>query len=208
MAAETIVQEARRLMHLVENVLHFSRAERRQERLTLGPAPLAPLLRSALTAFAPVAEGARVRLRTSFDEEVVAMVDPHALRQIILNLLDNALKYGPAGQVVGVGVGHADGADDRGLLWVDDEGPGVAPEERERLWEPFVRGARDRGSGGSGIGLAVVRELARLMNGRAWVGDAPGGGARFAVELPLAPRGAAESVAAEPARIAAAWSAT
>ena len=189
-AAETIVQEARRLMHLVENVLHFARAERRLERLTLSAAPLAPLLRAALTAFAPVAEAGRVRLRTSLDESVVATVDPHALRQIVLNLLDNAIKYGPPGQVVGVGVGRADG-DGRALVWVDDEGPGVAPEDRERVWEPFVRGRDGSGGGGSGIGLAVVRELARLMGGRAWVGAAPGGGARFAVELPLAAAGLA-----------------
>ncbi|MFL5576585.1 MAG: sensor histidine kinase [Gemmatimonadaceae bacterium] len=188
-AAETIVHEARRLIHLVENVLHFARAERRLERLALAPAPLAPLLRSALTAFAPVAEGTRARLHASLDEDVVAIADPRALRQVVLNLLDNALKYGPSGQVVSVGAGRA--ADGRtALVWVDDEGPGVAPADRDRVWEPFVRGARGEGCEGSGIGLAVVRELAGLMNGRAWVGDAPGGrGARFAVELPLAGEG-------------------
>jgi signal transduction histidine kinase len=190
-AAETIVQEARRLIHMVENVLHFARSERRVERLSLEAAPLAPLLRSALAAFAPLAAAARARVRTELDESVVATVDPRALRQIALNLLDNALKYGPAGQRVTVGV-RREGA--HALLWVDDEGPGVAPEDRERVWAPFERAAaRVGGAPGSGIGLAVVRELAGLMGGRAWVEDAPPSsdgatarGARFAVALPLA----------------------
>ncbi|HET7457622.1 MAG TPA: HAMP domain-containing sensor histidine kinase, partial [Gemmatimonadaceae bacterium] len=188
-AAETIVQEARRLIHMVENVLHFARAERRVERLSLEAAPLAPLLRSALGAFAPLAAAARARVRAELDDGVVATVDPRAVRQIVLNLLDNALKYGPAGQLVTVGVRRAD--DGRSaLLWVDDEGPGVADADRERVWAPFERAPRGGhgAASGSGIGLAVVRELVGLMGGRTWIEDAPSPsrGARFVVELPLA----------------------
>ena len=74
-------------------------------------------------------------------------------------------------------------------VWVDDQGPGIPPGDRERVWERFWRLERDRGSpvAGTGIGLAVVRELVALHNGRAWVEDAPGGGARFVLELPAAP---------------------
>jgi signal transduction histidine kinase len=130
-----------------------------------------------------------VRVRAELDETVVATADPRAVRQIVLNLLDNALKYGPAGQLVTVGVRRS-GDDDRALLWVDDEGPGVAGADRARVWEPFERAPLRDGNGGgapgSGIGLAVVRELAGLMDGRAWVEDAPtSGGARFVVELPM-----------------------
>jgi signal transduction histidine kinase len=77
-------------------------------------------------------------------------------------------------------------------LWVDDQGPGVPPRDRERIFAPFVRLARDRvardhgeaSRPGSGLGLAVVRDLVALHGGRVWVEDAPGGGARFVVELP------------------------
>jgi signal transduction histidine kinase len=111
-----------------------------------------------------------------------------SFQQVLLNLLDNAMKYGPAGGAVRVTAALAPGAPGGGRVRVavEDEGPGVEPAERERIWEPFRRGARAVGSVavGSGIGLAVVREIVALHEGRAWVEDAPNGGARFVVELP------------------------
>ena len=78
----------------------------------------------------------------------------------------------------------------RARVWVDDEGQGIPPRERERVWSSFYRLDRDANSSvaGSGIGLYVVRELARLHGGDAWVEDAPGGGARFVLELNAAER--------------------
>jgi signal transduction histidine kinase len=188
-AAETVVQEARRLLQLVENVLHFAQAERGVVQLEPRATALAPVLGSVAAAFAPLAAAAHARLVTAVDDGAAALVDPSALRQIVLNLLDNAAKYGPPGQTVRLG------ADARGAwtrVWVEDGGPGVPAADRERVWEPFVRLARDRNAyatggqarTGSGIGLSVVRGLATRMGGRAWVEDGEGGGARFVVELP------------------------
>ncbi len=191
---EIMDQEARRLTHLVENLLHFSRSERQVTRLSPAPAPLAPLVSEALESFAPLAGARGVTLRTELADGVVASVDAEASRQVLLNLLDNAVKYGPPGQTVTVGLAAGDG---RARIWVDDEGPGIPAADRERIWERFWRLERDRGSAvaGTGIGLSVVRELVALHGGRAWVEDAPprtggsGGhrGARFVIELPLAP---------------------
>ncbi|CAA9319626.1 MAG: hypothetical protein AVDCRST_MAG11-1933, partial [uncultured Gemmatimonadaceae bacterium] len=188
-AAETIVQEARRLLRLVENVLHFAQAERGAVELEPRPTPLAPLLASVAAAFAPLAESARVRLATALDADATAVADPPALRQIALNLLDNAVKYGPPGQLVTLGASAAGPAV---RVWVEDGGPGVPEPDRERIWDPFVRLVRDRnayGVGGqartgSGIGLSVVRGLTTRMGGRAWVEPGAAGGARFVVELP------------------------
>src|SRR3989475_9770034 len=105
---EIIDQESRRLAHLVENLLHFSRSERRLARLSPAPAPLAPLLREAAESFAPLAAARSVTLCTALADAVVASVDADALRQMLLNLLDNAVKYGPAGQTVTLGVGVTD----------------------------------------------------------------------------------------------------
>src|SRR5579884_3432606 len=193
-----IDQEARRLTHLVENLLHFSRSERRAARLTLAPAALAPLVREAVDGFAPLAAARGVTLVAELAPGLVAAVDGDALRQMLLNLLDNAIKYGPAGQTVRVELAAAGSC---ARIAVDDEGPGIPPADRERVWERFWRLERDRGAAvaGTGIGLSVVRELAALHGGRAWVGDAPlrgragpqaGPGARFVIELPLAPDGA------------------
>jgi signal transduction histidine kinase len=176
-----INEESRRLTFLVENILHFSRAQRDANRLSPGPVEVGELVREIVDAFAPLAREAEFVTRA--EPGVVARIDRDACRQVLLNLLDNAAKYGPRGQTVQVGMAVVGFAV---RLWVADQGPGVPPEDRGRVWEPYRRLERDAGSatGGSGIGLAVVRDLVELHGGRAWVEDAPGGGARFVVELP------------------------
>ena len=189
---EIIDQEARRLTHLVENLLHFSRSERQVTRLSPAPAPLAVLVREAVEAFAPLAATRGITLTCDLADGLVALVDAEALRQMLLNLLDNAAKYGPPDQTVTVGLSATNG---RARLWVDDQGPGIPAADRERIWERFWRLERDRGSSvaGTGIGLSVVRELVALHGGRAWAEDAREGGARFVIELPLVAEGAPEA---------------
>ncbi|MGE5731822.1 MAG: sensor histidine kinase [Gemmatimonas sp.] len=188
-ATDVIVQEGRRLMHLVENILHFSRAERQMTRLGPEPLDLNHAIRGIIADWLPLANAAEMRVRTQFAADVHAVADPSALRQMVLNLLDNAVKYGPASQTVTIGT-TLNG--DRARLWVDDQGEGIPARERERVWSSFYRLDRHANSSvaGSGIGLYVVRELARLHGGDAWVEDAPGGGARIVIELPAAARAA------------------
>lgn len=199
-----IDQESRRLTHLVENILQFSRAERDVMQLSLHSAELAPIVREALDAFAPIARSRGVTVDATLDESVRAPVDADALRQILLNLVDNAVKYGPAGQTVRVTLGALPSvrlgdvtASDRIVLSVEDEGPGIPEDEVDRIWAPYYRLPKDaEGSiGGSGIGLSVVRDLAGRMGGRAFVvagaarrndGQKPSRGSRFVVELPRA----------------------
>jgi signal transduction histidine kinase len=178
-----IDQEARRLTHLVENLLHFSRSERQVTRIAPEPTSIAPLVQEVIEGFAPLAAARGVTLQAAVTEGLVAPVDPGAMRQMLLNLLDNAVKYGPQGQTVTVGATRENGT---ARVWVDDCGPGVPSVDREHVWDRFWRLERDRGSvvAGSGIGLAVVRELAGLHHGRTWVEDAETGGSRFVVELP------------------------
>ncbi|MGH8722768.1 MAG: sensor histidine kinase, partial [Burkholderiales bacterium] len=177
-----IDQEARRLTHLVENLLHFSRSERQAARVVLEPTALAPLVREVMDGFAPLAAARGVTLSADVPEDLVVPADPGAVRQMLLNLLDNAVKYGPAGQTVRIGARRENGM---GRLWVDDAGPGIPRQHRERVWDRFWRLERDRGSAvaGSGIGLAVVRELAALHHGRTWIDDSQTG-ARVVIELP------------------------
>jgi signal transduction histidine kinase len=110
-------------------------------------------------------------------------VDPDALRQVLLNLLDNAVKYGPRTQRVVVGVESTNGC---ARVYVEDEGPGIPPRERELVFERFYRLERERTSSiaGTGIGLAVVRDLVSRQGGRALVEAGAKGGARIVVELP------------------------
>jgi signal transduction histidine kinase len=179
-AVSVIVQEARRLAHLVENVLHLSRAERRMVRVRPAPTPLAPLLREIIERFAPLGGADAVRIRAELDESLLALVDADALHQMVINLLDNAIKYGGRGPVtLRAGLG-----DRRARIEVEDTGPGIPAAERLRVWEPFVRLRPDATVPGSGIGLAVVRELVAAHGGTCRVEPAPNGGARFVLELP------------------------
>jgi signal transduction histidine kinase len=192
---QIIDQEARRLTYLVENVLAFARAERRASRITPVEVDLEREVRDALEGFAPLAKARRTTVRLELEHGLTAHADRDAFRQIPLNVLDNAVKYGPVGQTLTVGTSRV-GSSVR--VWVDDQGPGIPAEQRERVWEPYVRLGRDSegSTGGSGIGLAVVRELVSLHRGRVWAEDAPGaagrepGGTRLVVELPTtAPEG-------------------
>ena len=178
-----IDEEAQRLTYLVENVLAFARSEHGRNTLVVEPLELDRELQSAIDAFAPLARVRRAKIHSSIEPGLVSRVDPRGLRQVVLNLLDNAVKYGPVGQTVNVSLSSAN---DKVVIAVEDKGPGVPKGEREKIWDPYVRLSRaaESAAGGSGIGLSIVRELVRLHGGRTWVEDAAGGGARFVVEFP------------------------
>jgi len=182
---EIIDQEARRLTHLVENVLQMSRKERGVAQVTPTAMPLAPVVRETVDRFSQLPRAKEVEFRLELEERLVANIDATALKHILDNLLDNAVKYGPAGQRIYVGLALFGNV---ARLWVDDEGPGIPVRERERVFESFYRSPMHVGGKvlGTGIGLAVVRELASLLHGNARAESAPGGGARIVVEFPEA----------------------
>ncbi|MEO8578320.1 MAG: HAMP domain-containing sensor histidine kinase [Gemmatimonadales bacterium] len=181
-----IDEEAQRLTYLVENVLAFARSEHGRNTVTVEPLAMDREMEAAIDAFAPLARVRRAKVRSTIEPGLISRVDPRALRQIVLNLLDNAVKYGPLGQTVNVTLS---GTNDRVVIKVEDKGPGVPKGEREKIWDPYVRLSRETESaaGGSGIGLSIVRELVRLHEGSSRVEDAEGGGARFVVEFPREP---------------------
>jgi signal transduction histidine kinase len=195
-----IDRETRRLVHLVENVLRFSRNGRDEATLPV-PTDVGAEVAETVAEFAPLAAARRVRVLLEDDERrgatAVASLRPDALRRILLNLLDNAVKYGPPDQTVRVRLTTEDG---RVRIAVEDEGSGVGERERDLVWLPFQRGsaATLRGAGGSGIGLTIVRDLVELHGGRAWVEGTEPHGARFVIELPALGAPLAEPEAARP----------
>jgi signal transduction histidine kinase len=189
-ALRIIEKEAGRLAILVDNVLNYARLRRQPVTrwITPVPADVAGEARQVLESFAPLAAERGARIVLVVEPGPRAVIDPQALRQVLLNFLENAVKYGPRGQTVTLGaqpLGSGRGA--RVRIWVDDEGPGVPPAEREKIWEAFHRAeaAVRSGVGGSGLGLAVVRDLVHQAGGRVAIEGAPGGGARFVAELPM-----------------------
>jgi signal transduction histidine kinase len=176
-----IQRDARRLTYLVENILRFARSERGGQRIAPVWTEVAPLVREIVHDFAFLAPD--TALEMGLDEGLEARLDAEAFRQVLLNLLENAAKYGPRGQVVTVGARRVG---DRLHVWVDDAGPGIPPEDRARVWQAYHRLERDAGSatGGSGIGLSIVQRLVRLHGGEAWIGQSPAGGARVVAAFP------------------------
>jgi len=180
---EIIVQESKRLTQLIENVLQFARVDRGTAVVTPTLERLDVLLHDIVDGFEPLARSKRTTIERQVEDHLVATVDAGGLRQIVLNLLDNALKYGPAGQTIVVTC-RREG--DTAVIGIEDQGPGVSEAEASRIWDPFYRVAHEsRAAGGSGIGLAIVKRLVELHGGRVRV-ERGAQGARFVVELPHA----------------------
>jgi signal transduction histidine kinase len=192
-----IVQESQRLTQLIENVLQFARVERGAATVTPHPEHLGVLLHDIIESFEPLARSKRASIARHIDEDIVAPLDAGALRQIVLNLLDNALKYGPPGQAIAVDCRLSG---ETAVIAIEDEGPGIAEADAARIWDPFYRASHgDGATGGTGIGLAIVKRLVEMHGGRVRV-DRGVRGARFVVEL----QGAKRDNAADAMRVASA----
>lgn len=182
-ALHVIDEESRRLDHLIDNVLGFARMGVAARPVALRPLALDDLLPEVVDRFRPLARERRATIALEVEPGLQALADGDAVHRIVLNLLDNAVKYGPRGQRVEI---RARRQGRWARIEVQDQGPGVPARDRRRIWEAYERldAGLDRGVAGSGIGLAVVRSLVEGHGGRVMVEDAPGGGARFVVLLP------------------------
>jgi signal transduction histidine kinase len=176
---EIIERETHRLIALSNSVLAAAKPEM---QLTSGPVDVVSVVQTAADFFTPLAEARKMRIELDVTEPSIARGDPGAVRQILINVLDNAAKYGPIGQTITIGV-RSEGKIVR--LWVDDCGPGIAASERENVWKPFFRvgGTLDDSTGGAGLGLSIVRDLAIAMDASADLSETPGGGTRFTLAL-------------------------
>jgi signal transduction histidine kinase len=178
-----IGRETRRLGDLVENILLFSHLDADRARLEKERTDLGELVEEVVEAYVPTAEQYGMRIVADAPSRIFAMIDPRAVRQVVVNLLDNAIKYGPRGQTISIEL-EKTGTSAR--LSIADQGPGIPVADRRSVWKPFVRlrGAKGR-SGGSGIGLAVVRDLVQLHGGSVSIDAASGGGALFTLIFPI-----------------------
>ena len=182
-----IVDESRRLSRLIHNVLSFARRDRGALAVSRSPGVVDEILRSVLDDFGPRLEqaGIRVDLRCHAGERV--WVDADALEQILANLVGNVEKYAAAGGVLWI---ESTQTRERTTVRLRDRGPGIPPGLRERIFEPFYRLSNDAadGAAGTGIGLTIARDLARLHGGELALDQPPeGGGARFVLTIGTAP---------------------
>ncbi len=184
-AARVILSESGRLERLVRDLLDLAKLEQREFTFYPRPVDLASVLERTASGFVPDAARRGVTVQVSAPVPVVVTADPDRLAQVVANLTENALKY--AHSLVNVTAVSMNGA---GLLTVDDDGPGIEPDDLPHVFERLYKSphAPTRREVGSGLGLAIVRELVVGMGGQVAAGVAPGGGARVTVSLPLAVR--------------------
>ncbi|HET7774807.1 MAG TPA: PAS domain S-box protein, partial [Azospira sp.] len=181
---EMVERNARMLYRHVSDLLDVAKLEAGRMVMRYAQADLARLTRIIASHFDALAEGRRIRYTASTPPAMPAQVDVEKYQRILLNLLSNAFKFVADGGTIQVRLAAVDG---RALIQVQDDGPGIPEEMRDKVFEPFrqVEGSTGRHHGGTGLGLAIVRELVLLHSGSITLGTAPGGGALFTLALPL-----------------------
>ena len=179
-----IGRNADRMRTLIEDIMELSAIESGGTKVEARPVPLCHLVRETLRALASKAEVCGVTLVNEVPPDATIYADPRRLEQMLLNLVDNAVKFSRRGGAVTIR--HERSAGD--LISVTDTGEGIPAEHLPRIFERFYRvdRARSRDLGGTGLGLAIVKHLARAHGGEVRVSSAPDEGSTFTIELPPA----------------------
>lgn len=180
-------QESLLLARLITDLRDLSLAEAGQLELRRTPTDPQPLLEEVVANFASQAQAKGLQLHLELPQNLPQiMADPDRARQVLRNLLANALRYTPAGGSITLTARHNGGG--QVTFTVADTGSGIAPEDLPHIFNHFYRAdpSRQRASGGSGVGLAVVKQLVEAHGGRVWAQSEPGKGSVFSFTLPVA----------------------
>ena len=182
-----IGKESRRLTQLINNILDFSRIEAGRREYRMVPSDIGAVVRDVVESYRFAIEKLGFKLELELADELPPLeLDPEALSQALINLLNNAIKYSPEQKAIKVGL-RREG--DRVLLSVSDHGIGIPRAEHRRIFEKFYRAETSlvHTTKGSGLGLALVQHITEAHGGRVELVSAPGEGSTFTLSLPVAP---------------------
>jgi signal transduction histidine kinase len=184
------LEESDRIVAMLDTLMDISEAETGTLRLQRDEVSLPALIGEVVEIYEDVADENGVVTRTVPGEagiaaDVTVIGDRDRLRQVLANLLDNAIKYTPAGGEVTLA---AETRGDEAVVTVRDTGIGISPEDLPRIWDRLYRGDRSRSERGLGLGLSLVRAYVHAHGGRVVAASTPGQGASFTVTLPRRPR--------------------
>jgi signal transduction histidine kinase len=183
------LEESDRVVEMLNTLMDISEAETGTMALRLEPTNLADLIQQSVDLYEDLAEQRGVQIETMSEGELRIPVDRNRMRQVVANLLDNAVKYTPAGGRIRIEA-HRDGAD--AVLSVTDTGIGIPADELPRIWDRLYRGDKSRSERGLGLGLSLVKAIVEAHGGSVAVTSAPGTGSRFELRLPAEPPVTAE----------------
>ncbi|HMD37168.1 MAG TPA: ATP-binding protein [Vicinamibacterales bacterium] len=183
-AIGSMLEEVDRLTSLVDTLLRLSYGDAGTVKLSRTSVDLGQLAREVVSSLGVLSEERQQRLELDIADGVHVSADRLVLREAVTNVVDNAIKYGPPASTIDVRV-RADGTD--ALLTVADAGPGIARDNRERIFDRFFRldEARSRDSGGAGLGLAIAKWAVEVHGGRITVDGGSNGGSVFRIALPI-----------------------
>lgn len=184
-AADKVVEAAERLAYLINDLLDFSRMQAGLLELNIAPLAFAPVAQEVLAEFAPLARSKSLAIEEEIPESLPPVpADPDRLRQMLQHLLDNAIKFTPSGGTVGL---RARAEDDALVVEVWDTGIGIPERALPHLFERFYQAdsSNTRQYGGTGLGLAMVKELAERQGGYVEAETCEGEGSTFRFRLPL-----------------------
>jgi signal transduction histidine kinase len=181
-ALSTCLEESERILAMLDTLMDISEAETGTMRLTVSDVSLETLVGEVVSVYEDVADEKHVAIDTVVEPGLRVKGDRDRLRQVLANLMDNAIKYTPQGGRVSV---RARAAATEVRLEVVDTGTGIAAHDLPRIWERLYRGDQSRAERGLGLGLSLVRAIVRAHNGTVDVATEPGLGSTFTVRLPL-----------------------
>ncbi|GAH31182.1 unnamed protein product, partial [marine sediment metagenome] len=179
-----IKQSGKTLLELLNELLDLAKLESRKLKFVFEPTNLALLVNSVTNEFYTMLSEKNLAVQhevSNFNEQVT--LDAEKIKQVLRNLLNNAIKFSPDGGAIDVAIGRTDNSV---RVSVRDQGPGIPPDELEAVFDKFMQSSKTMtGAGGTGLGLAICQEIVAAHKGRIWAENRPEGGAVFSFEIPL-----------------------
>jgi len=179
-----IKQSGKTLLELLNDLLDLAKLESRKLKFVFEPTNLALLVNSVTNEFDTMLSEKNLAVQhevSNFNEQVT--LDAEKIKQVLRNLLNNAIKFSPDGGAIDVAIGRTDNSV---RVSVRDQGPGIPPDELESVFDKFMQSSKTMtGAGGTGLGLAICQEIVAAHKGRIWAENRPEGGAVFSFEIPL-----------------------
>ena len=180
-----VKSEVKKMTKLVSDLLMVARSDNNALKIKMQKIDLGKILQQNIRMMTPLAEKKEITLVGENFKKVILIGDEQKIKQLVLILVDNAIKYTPNGGKIIVRLEHADTS--HAIFSVQDSGIGIAPEDQEKIFDRFYRvdKVRSREMGGNGLGLAIALEILKLHNGKIFVDSEPGVGTKFTVELKI-----------------------